>query len=243
MKKHNLHTHTRYSDGKLSPEELVDKAEQAGLEVLGICDHAFSSKLSSTYQVTDRLDQYLNHLRKLKGQLRSTQIMMGIEIDVSEFCGIDPQELPFSMLNKFDYVLFEYVNTEKEYWGEVGCRDISELIAVRSKLKIPIGLAHNDLQKNFKNKEEELAQLLANNDIFVELNQSEHHPSRGVGRNTRNRKDYYMHFSQELLNYLTKYDVKFVVGTDCHSGAGLADIDDVLQFIEKNKLKCHPCVL
>ena len=35
----DLHTHTHCSDGTLSPEELVTKAKEAGLEALAITDH------------------------------------------------------------------------------------------------------------------------------------------------------------------------------------------------------------
>lgn len=35
----DLHTHTTYSDGFNSPEELVNKAKDAGIEILGISDH------------------------------------------------------------------------------------------------------------------------------------------------------------------------------------------------------------
>ncbi|MGH2425861.1 MAG: PHP domain-containing protein [bacterium] len=35
----DLHTHTTASDGLLSPEQLVEKARQAGVEVLAVCDH------------------------------------------------------------------------------------------------------------------------------------------------------------------------------------------------------------
>ncbi len=35
----DLHTHTIYSDGFYSPTELVHNAKEAGIELLGICDH------------------------------------------------------------------------------------------------------------------------------------------------------------------------------------------------------------
>ncbi len=35
----DLHTHTTYSDGFYSPAELVRNAKEAGIELLGICDH------------------------------------------------------------------------------------------------------------------------------------------------------------------------------------------------------------
>ncbi len=35
----DLHTHTSHSDGFYSPEELVKNAKEAGIDILGICDH------------------------------------------------------------------------------------------------------------------------------------------------------------------------------------------------------------
>lgn len=35
----DLHTHTTASDGLLSPEQLVEKARQAGVQILAVCDH------------------------------------------------------------------------------------------------------------------------------------------------------------------------------------------------------------
>ena len=75
MKKHNLHTHTTYSDGVLTPKELINKAMESRLEILGISDHAFSKKLPETFQITNRLGIYLNHLKKLKAMfLRKVQM-------------------------------------------------------------------------------------------------------------------------------------------------------------------------
>ena len=39
MKTVDLHTHTFFSDGTCSPEELVKKARAAGLTALGLTDH------------------------------------------------------------------------------------------------------------------------------------------------------------------------------------------------------------
>ena len=117
MRRHNLHTHTSYSDGWLSPEQLVEVARREGLEVLGICDHAFTTKLPSNYQITQRLEQYLAHLRRLQRSLEGIELVVGVEVDASGIYGIDPSKLPFDVLSKFDYVLFEYVDTAYEPWG------------------------------------------------------------------------------------------------------------------------------
>ena len=114
--------------------------------------------------------------------------------------------------------------------------DISEIIKIRNKLNIPVGLAHNDIQQNYEGKEEQIANQLVHNDLFIELCQSE------AGRNTRCGLDYYHHFSQELIMELANKEVKVVVGTDSHTGASLADFNDVLTFIQKNNLQYHEMV-
>jgi len=242
MRRHNVHTHTNYSDGKLPPEQLIKTAEQTSLEILGICDHAFTDKMEG-YQITDNLGQYLEHLRKIQSSLSNIDLRIGIEVDASKKYGADPSQLPFGVLNKFDYVLFEYVNTEREYWGPVGVRDISEIIKVRDKLKVPVGLAHNDMQNNYNGGESDIATLLAKNDIFIELCQSEYNSRCQAGRNSRDGKDYYQHFSQKLIDELLSNGVKVVAGTDSHRGESLDILDEVYQFIEKNHLQCHEMVL
>lgn len=251
MRIHNLHTHTTYSDGELSPEELVDSAKRSNLNIIGICDHAFSTKLAEKDQITSCLEQYLSHLKGIQQSSDWIDLKIGIEIDVSKKYGTDPAKLPFDILNRFDYVLFEYANTENECWGNVGIRDISEIIKVRNKLDIPVGLAHNDLQKNYSGREKEIARILSRNDIFVEINQSEIHSGTGMGRNTREDVDYYHHFSDELIRHSSKRfsrllpsvkDVKFVIGTDSHSGESIGNVDDAYQFIRRNHLSCHELV-
>ena len=39
MKFCDLHTHSRYSDGTLTPEELIRQSEQIGLTAVALCDH------------------------------------------------------------------------------------------------------------------------------------------------------------------------------------------------------------
>lgn len=239
MKKHNLHAHTTYSDGTFRPKELVEFAMSGDLEILGISDHAFSRKLPINYQVTSCLEKYLIHIKEIQESFKDNKFSLkaGIEIDVSRNCGADPSQIPFNLLNGFDYLLFEYVNTEYESWGRIRGRDISKIIKIRDKLTVPVGLAHNDLQNNYQGKEKEISKILSENKIFVELNQSEH------GRNTRDNLDYYTHFSLRLLEELKTREVKFVIGTDSHTGEGLLDINDAYQFIKKNELQLHEIVL
>ena len=119
MKKHNLHTHTTFSDGLLSPAQLIKSAKQANLELLGISDHAVSTKLPESMQITNRITQYLAQLTWVQQTVDTIDVKIGIEIDVSRIYGIDPAQLPFEVLNSLDYILFEYIDTENEAWGMV----------------------------------------------------------------------------------------------------------------------------
>lgn len=243
MKKHNIHIHTTYSDGIMSPEFLVKKAYESGLEIIGISDHAFSDKLRENRQITRNIEKYLKDLNLIKKHESKIGLRIGIEIDISRFYGISPSRLPFEKLNQFDYVLFEYVDTEYEKWGKVSGREISEIVEIRDMLRIPVGIAHNDMQKNYSRKDEEIAEILGANDIFVELNHSEFLPNSTIGRNSRMGKDYYMHFSGNLINALRKNNVKFVAGTDSHYGDNLSDLDIIWEFVRKNNLKYHEFVM
>ena len=58
-KKHiDLHTHTRYSDGSSTPEEIVKLSSAKGIDILAISDHDNTrgyfeaSKLASQYSIT-----------------------------------------------------------------------------------------------------------------------------------------------------------------------------------------------
>lgn len=231
MKRHNLHSHTTYSDGELSPETLLAKAKQEGLDILGISDHAFAGKLPDDWQVTERLEQYLSHLQNIKNFFNGIELKIGAEIE-TDIYSTHPSQLPFDLLNKFDYVLFEYVGEKKN-----NGRDISQLIQIRKKLTIPAGLAHNDLQKNYDGEEAYIAKILSENDIFVEICQSE--GLRNSRSETNGCQDYYKLFKPQLIEALVKNKVKVVIGTDTHSGDAVSQINDAYNFIIKNNLKYH----
>ncbi|MHA1169974.1 MAG: PHP domain-containing protein [Candidatus Hodarchaeales archaeon] len=239
MKRHDLHVHSIFSDGKLSPAEIVDLAENKGLQTIGICDHAFSGKLPANMQVTSRLDEYLENLRLIQANKQVVTVKVGLEIDVSKNYGIDPAKIPCDVINSYDYVLFEYVNTEHEHWGRVGSRDIKEIVKIRDKIDIPVGLAHNDMSRNYHGRESDICYILSSNDIFIELQQSERNEITGKGRNTREGKDYYQHFSFKLIKEMVDNKVTVITGTDSHGGKSIGNIDEVIAFIEKYGLEIN----
>ena len=198
MKRHNLHNHTTYSDGRLTLNDMSSLAQTEGISILGITDHVFTHKLPVCYQVTSRIPEYLDAIRNITSPPH-VQIMAGMEIDVSTNTGTSPAELPIHLLNQFDYLLFEYatLGSQTPPWFH---SDLYLLAACRSTFSVPVGLAHPDFQLISQGREEETCKLLADADIFLDINQSEiYYPpdsytSKGAepsGRNTRDGMDYY----------------------------------------------------
>jgi len=222
MKRHNLHTHTTYSDGQNTPEELIRKAGTAGLEVIGISDHGF-------YNQTRHLDEkslprYIEFLRLLGKGIPGIEVKIGLEINTARPTGIDPEKLPFDIINQMDYVLFEHVRFDDNL--KVIYRNIESVVRAKKYLRIPVGLAHTDIQGEFFGNEEDAVKMLGENDIFMDM--------------PLNPKGDYVRFgyTQKFLEYLRKYKVKFAIGTDVHLRRDcVGNIDAAMKYIARNGLE------
>jgi len=229
IKRFDLHIHTNYSDGVLSPEEIVETAKKFGLEAIGISDHFLTQKMDirNTINNKEKFIQYLNTLEELSAKT-DIQILKGIEIDASI---LNPllHELPYEYLNKLDYVLFENVcdkNLEallKENGidGEA-VLNLDQFLEIRKKLAIPVGLAHNAIHENFKLED---MKKLAEADVFIEIN--------------AHYKVYNNPKFWEFLKEFIKWGGKISIATDTHypeiyySG----EYEKLLDIVKKNGLE------
>ena len=95
--KQNLHTHTTYTDGKDTPEELVLEAIKRGFSSIGFSEHSFMhfSDFQSQLKI-ENMAAYINEINKLKEKHQDM-------IDI--FCGLEYElfsEVPTSNL---DYMI------------------------------------------------------------------------------------------------------------------------------------------
>lgn len=75
--KTDLHIHSNYSsDSKATPEEIIEKAMAASIEVIAITDHADFAKGDSCFAQAP----YLQHLQTLRQQHRELTILCGVEL-------------------------------------------------------------------------------------------------------------------------------------------------------------------
>jgi histidinol-phosphatase (PHP family) len=78
----NLHTHTTYVDGKLTPEEMILAAIERGCDSLGFSEHSFVT-FDEYYSMTPEMTyKYIDEIRALKEKYKDQiEIFTGLEID------------------------------------------------------------------------------------------------------------------------------------------------------------------
>lgn len=171
--KADLHLHTTCSDGVLSPQDLAQLCLEKGLESIAICDHWGTRKYSDEFRVVDP-EAYYETISRLREEYKNRlKIFIGLEIDFSRKYGADPAGYPFRHLNRFDFLVFEHVDTAVESWGTVDGRSLDEIVSLRDKVDCWLGLAHNHFQKNYQGKERSIIKKMKEKRIFLELCQAE----------------------------------------------------------------------
>ena len=108
MMTQDLHTHTVYSDGSNTPEEMVLSAIKNGLDVFGISDHSYTSFDDSYCIKKEAVEEYIKEIQSLKTKYSDKiKILCGIEQDL--YSGIPEYD--------FDYVIgsVHYIKLGDEY--------------------------------------------------------------------------------------------------------------------------------
>jgi len=79
----NLHTHTTFSDGKNTPEQIIQAALEKGFISIGFSDHSDSPDITDYFDFPrDNLCNYCRHLDQLKEVYRDQiEIYTGVEWD------------------------------------------------------------------------------------------------------------------------------------------------------------------
>lgn len=110
----NYHTHTTFSDGKNSPEEIVLYAIEKGYDSLGFSDHSYT-KFDLRYCMQDE-SGYIADITNLKEKYKDKiEIYLGLEEDI------------FSVMNRknYDYIIqsCHYLCVDNKYYSVDSSRD------------------------------------------------------------------------------------------------------------------------
>ncbi|HVN29859.1 MAG TPA: DNA polymerase/3'-5' exonuclease PolX, partial [Candidatus Binataceae bacterium] len=96
----DLHSHSTYTDGRASIEEMARAADAAGLEYLAITDH--SQRLAMVNGLTpERLREQWREIEDVQSRVR-VRLLRGIEVDILEDGALD---LPDDVLVELDWVV------------------------------------------------------------------------------------------------------------------------------------------
>jgi len=113
----DLHLHTTYSDGTLSPLELLTKAKEVGLNTISITDHDTIGALDEAMEI---------------GTALGIEVIPGVELSTT----IDDRE--FHILGYF----FDYHNAELlsylDYFRSERLKRAEEIVDALNSLKIPL---------------------------------------------------------------------------------------------------------
>jgi len=214
----NLHTHTTFSDGDFTPEQIVLAAETNHLTHIGISDHLMTKKCNSLY--ARELENYIAVLHGLQEEFPGIEVLAGVEVDTNpRHC--DLGSLPLDTLNKLDYILFEYVEMDEG-------TSLDDLEPLLSQIEVPCGLAHNDIEMNFGPwPPDSVAKYIASFGVFVEINTAWPYKRDGVWYWEKAER-YYQEFKGKVL---------VSVGTDVHhSLAEVYNLDRAYHFLRRNGL-------
>lgn len=104
----DLHTHTTYSDGKNSPEEMIRSAMAKKMTAIGISDHSDTFFDRSYCMLSDNYASYQKELAFLKEKYCD---------DIDIFCGIEQDFFSEETTEGFDYIIgsVHYIRVNKHY--------------------------------------------------------------------------------------------------------------------------------
>ena len=229
----SYHNHTTWSDGLLTPDELVQRAIELGLVEIGICDHAFTLK-GGVHCVQDhQIRAYCAMVDDLRERNRGViSVLAGLEVDTS---AQNPRRssLPLEDLGRLDYLLFEYVGEAHR-----GGFTFEELIEVRRNLNCGVALAHPNMPALVRTHGAvPLARTLAENNILIDACGSRRNSRPGIYQRPGVIRAFALNIEgmgEEFKEAARAYGVGFFPSSDTHSDDGwdaLADTAHAWQTI------------
>ncbi len=97
----DLHTHSTWSDGLASIEEMAAAARRRGYQYLAITDHSKRATIANGLSADQLLRQW-EDIDRLNAGLRGLRVLKGVEVDILEAGGLD---LPDEVLARADWVV------------------------------------------------------------------------------------------------------------------------------------------
>lgn len=104
----DLHTHTKYSDGQNTIEEMILSAIDKGLSEIAITDHSFTFYDTSYCMQKENIEKYINEVNSLKEKYKDK---------IKVYCGIEQDFHSAEPTDKYDLIIgsVHYLKLNDEY--------------------------------------------------------------------------------------------------------------------------------
>ncbi len=119
----NLHTHSTFSDGKNTPEEIINEAIRLGMEKIGFSDHSYVPFDSWYCMHPEVYPEYQKEIRALAEKYKDRiEVLCGIEQDY--YTEVKPDGFDY-IIGSMHYILIDgnYVHVD---WKEEILKDAAE---------------------------------------------------------------------------------------------------------------------
>lgn len=100
----NLHTHTKYCDGKYSAEDMIIAAINNNMQSIGISTHGPTPFVSDWNIQKNKVENYISEILDLKEKYKNTiEVFLGMELDYISGIGFD--EYSKLLMKRLDYYI------------------------------------------------------------------------------------------------------------------------------------------
>ena len=239
----NYHTHTTISDGKLSPENLIKLAIKKKFSILGITDHYRFPKGFRSWGTKRYLDKNYNELKSLQKRY-SNKIKILINVEFDWFPEYKKWIINESKKRKYDYkfVSIHFLKVGKDYFPiDHDEKTLKKIIDKIGSAKKVVKLYYKNLRQGIKTS---CFDVVGHLDIIKTYNKNKKYFSYNekwyqkevyktlklikkknmlLDLNTKGlRKPCAEQYpSLEILRQAKDMGIKYLIGTDAHSGEEL----------------------
>lgn len=212
------HTHTTFSDGKNTPQEMIEHAIKLGYNYICITDHIGNLPIANAINTTDRFNEYLDTVQKLKEKYSSKiEVYVGGEVEVEKYGALGFDE---KSLSKLDLVIAgTHLHNNQNYKAST-----DRLINVLNNPLVKI-LAHPTGRLLLKREGIEfdllkISEIATKNNVALEINSQ---PDR-------------LDLDWRKVKLAKNSGVKFAINTDAHSITQMSYIENGINIARKGWL-------
>lgn len=198
--KGDLQMHTKYSDGKNTVKEMIEKAEKKGYKYIAITDHSKSQRIAQGMSVKEIKKQWEEVDKAAKNQ--KAKVLKGVEVDILPDGSLDYSD---KILKQLDIVLVSIHSRFKSSQKQMTERIVKALKNKHVNIfSHPTGRMIGRRQ-GYNADFEKVFEVAADNKVALEINSD---PER-------------LDLNDAMILEARKHKVKFSFGTDAHAKASL----------------------